>query len=150
MQRPAGVTIIAVLGIIAGAALALMGLALCMGGAMFSGMAHRPLGMMIGMGGAVVGIVLLGIAALYIITSIGLLKLQEWARVLAIVLTAVGLLVSGLGLFDVFRHPHVMFFFGVFIRHVVMVAIDVWIIIYLLQPNVQRAFGATSAGPAGS
>ena len=143
MQRPVGVTIISVLGIIGGAALAVIGLLLCVGGALLSGMAHRPAGIVMGAGGAVAGVILLGVAALYIVAAIGLLKLQEWARVLAIVLTAAGLLVSGLGLFDVFRHPHVLFFFGVFIRHVVVVAIDVWILVYLFQPNVKRAFGAT-------
>jgi len=144
MQRPVGVTIIAVLGIIGGAVLAVLGILLCAGGAMLSGIAQRPAGMMMGMGGAVVGVIFLGIAVLYIVTAIGLLKLAEWARVLAIVLTAVGLLVSVLGLFDVFRHPHVLFFFGVFVRHVVVVGIDVWILVYLFQPGVKQAFVASA------
>jgi len=145
MERPAGVTIIAVLGIIGGAVLAVIGLILCTGGALFSGMAQRPLGIMIGAGSAVVGVILLGIAALYIVTAVGLLKLQDWARILAIVLTAAGLLLSGLGMFDVFRHQHVLFFFGVFVRHVVVIAIDVWILVYLFQPKVKQAFGASSS-----
>jgi len=99
--------------------------------------------MMTGMGGAIVGLILLCIAAAYVVAAIGLLKLQEWARILAIVLTAATLLILGLGLFDVFRHPRMLFFFGVFVRHVVAVAIDVWILVYLFQPNVKRAFGAT-------
>lgn len=144
MQRPIGVTIIAVLGIIGGAVLAVLGILLCAGGAMLSGMAQRPAGMMMGVGGAVVGVIFLGIAALYIVTAIGLLKLAEWARVLAIVLTAAGLLFSVLGLFDVFRHPHVLFFFGVFIRHIVVIGIDVWILVYLFQPRVTQAFGASA------
>jgi len=145
MERPAGVTIIAVLGIIGGAVLALIGLALCAGGALFSGMAQRPMGMMIGAGSAVVGVILLGVAALYIVTAIGLLKLQAWARILAVVLTVAGLFLSVLGLFDAFRFPHVLFFFGVLVRHLVVIAIDVWILIYLFQPNVKRVFGAAQS-----
>jgi len=144
MQRPVGVTIIAVLGIIGGAVLAVIGLLLCAGGALLSGMAQRPAGMMMGAGGAVAGVILLGVAALYIVAAIGLLKLQEWARILATVLTAAGLLVSVLGLFDVFRHPHVLFFFGVFVRHIVVVGIDVWILVYLFQPGVKQAFVASA------
>jgi len=145
MERPAGVTIIAVLGIIGGAVLAVIGLILCTGGALFSGMAQRPLGIMIGAGSAVVGVILLGIAALYIVTAIGLLKLQAWARILAIILTVGGLFLSVLGLFDAFRYPHMLFFFGVLVRHIVVIAIDVWILVYLFQPNVKQAFGATGS-----
>lgn len=144
MQRPTGVTIIAVLGIIFGALVALAGLWTLVGGALVSSMAHRPIGMMMGMGGALAGVVLLGLAALVIVTSVGLLKLQEWARVLAIVLNAVHLLVAALGLMDAFRNIHMLFFFGVMLRHIVMIVIGVWIIVYLIQPKVKQAF----RGPA--
>lgn len=144
MQRPTGVTIIAVLGIIFGAAAALEGLWIWFGTALFSTMARRPVGMMIGMTGAFAGIVLLGIAALVIVTSVGLLNLQEWARVLAIVLNAVHLVVAGLGLMEALRHIHMLFFFGMMLRHIVMIAIGVWIIVYLIQPHVKQAF----RGPA--
>jgi hypothetical protein len=140
VQRPAGVTIIAVLGIIFGAVVALAALWTWVGAAMFSSVARRPLGMMIGMGGAFAGVVLLGIAALVIVTSVGLLNLQEWARVLMIVLNAVHVAVSALGLMEAFRHIHMLFFFGMALRHIVMLAIGVWIIVYLIQPKVKQAF----------
>jgi hypothetical protein len=149
MARPAGVTIIAILGIIGGALAALIGLWLWIGGAMVSTMAYRPAVRMMGMGGAFAGVVLLGIGALVIVTSIGLLKLQEWARILAIVLNAVHLLVAALGLMEGLRHIHVVFFVGMLLRHIVMIVIGVWIIVYLLQPNVKRAFGAKTS-PTGS
>ncbi len=144
MQRPTGVTIIAVLGIIFGALVALAGLWAWVGAALFSAVAERRFGMMIGMGGAFAGIVLLGLAALVIVTSVGLLNLQEWARVLAIVLNAVHLVVAALGLMEAFRHIHMLFFFGMMLRHIVMIAIGVWIIVYLIQPKVKQAF----RGPA--
>ncbi len=142
MQRPAGVTVIAVLGLIVGALAALMGLWMMVGGALVSTVAHRSAGMMLGMSGAFAGLVWLGIAALLIATSIGLLKLWEWARILAIVLNAVHLVIAALGLLDAFRYIHVPFFVGVMLRHIVMLAIGIWIIVYLLQPKVKKAFSA--------
>jgi hypothetical protein len=140
VQRPVGVTIIAVLGIIFGGLVALAAFWTWVGAALFSSMARRPLGMMIGMGGGFAGVVLLGIAAMLIVTSIGLLNLQEWARVLMIVLNAVHLVVAGLGLMEAFRHIHIPFFFGMMLQHIVMIAIGVWIIVYLIQPKVKQAF----------
>ena len=148
MQRPAGVTIIAILGIIVGALAAFEGFWFWIGSAMFSAMAHQPLGMMMGMGGAFAGVVLIGIAAVVIVTSIGLLKLREWARVLAIVLNAIHLVVAGLGLLDAFRNIHMLFFVGMMLRHIVMLAIGIWIIVYLIQPKVKQAF-RTSLPAAG-
>jgi uncharacterized spore protein YtfJ len=136
VQRPAGVTIIAILALIFGAAVALAGLLLLLrsrvdfvGDMSFYGGA-----------GAFAGIVLVAIAALVIVTSLGLLGLHEWARVLMIVLNAVHLVVATLGLLDAFRNIHTLFFFGVMLRHIVMIAIAVWIIVYLIQPRVKQAF----------
>lgn len=143
MKRPTGVTIIAILGFFAAALLIVAGLAICMGGAMVSRMAHTPMGMMAGMGGTLVGVTLLGFAVLGIVTAIGLLKLQNWARILTIVATGISLLVAGLGLVDAIAHLHMIFFFGALLRRAIMVAIEVWILIYLFQPDVKKAFGAT-------
>jgi hypothetical protein len=76
MQRPTGVTILAVLGFVGAATLFAAGLMLCLGGAMLSRMANRPMGMMLGMGGAVVGAFVLFLAGLYLVTSIGLLTFK--------------------------------------------------------------------------
>jgi hypothetical protein len=140
VQRPAGVTIIAILGIILGAIVALLGLLLLVRGsvAFMGDMSFY------GGSGVFAALVLLGIAALVIVTSVGLLNLQEWARVLAIVLNGVHLVVAALGLMEAFRHIHTLFFFGMMLRHIVMIAIGVWIIVYLIQPKVKAAF----RGPA--
>jgi hypothetical protein len=142
VERPAGVTIIAILGFIVGGLAAILGLWMLVGGALMSTMAHRHAGMMLGMTGTFAGVVLLGIAALVIVTSIGLLKLQEWARILTVVLNAVHLMIAALGLLDAFRNIHIPFFVGVMLRHIVMLAIGVWIIVYLIQPKVKHAFAA--------
>jgi hypothetical protein len=142
--RPAGVTIIAVLGIIFGALVALVGLLLLVRGSV------AFVGDMSFYGGRSVfgGVVLLGIAALVIVTSVGLLNLQEWARVLMIILNAVHLVVAGLGLMEAFRNIHIPFFFGMMLRHVVMIAIGVWIIVYLIQPHVKQAFRRPTPTPS--
>lgn len=36
-----------------------------------------------------------------------------------------------------------IFFFMLFFRRIIIAAIQVWILIYLLQPHVKQAFGAT-------
>jgi hypothetical protein len=100
------------------------------------------------MTGTFAGVVLLGLAALVIVTSIGLLKLQEWARILTIVLNAVHLVVAALGLLDAFRNIHIPFFVGVMLRHIVMLAIGIWIIVYLIQPKVKQAFAAKPSAAA--
>jgi hypothetical protein len=145
MQRPAGVTIIAILGFIVAGLAAIWGLGLLVGGTLMSSIAHRPAGMMLGMSGVFAGVVLLGVAALLIVTCIGLLKLQEWARILTIVLNAVHLVIAALGLLDAFRNIHIPFFVGVMLRHIVMLAVGVWIIVYLMQPKARQAFGAKAS-----
>ena len=145
MERPAGVTIIAVLGLILAGVLALWGVMICLGGTMLSHMAYTRWGMVAGMGAVTVGAVLLGLAAAYAVASIGLLQLQNWARVLAILLTCVPLLFALLGLGDAAMHLRMMFFFGMFVRRVVVIAIDVWILVYLFQPQVRKAFGEGGA-----
>jgi hypothetical protein len=143
MNRPTGITVIAILGFCGAALLLLVGLFISLGGAMFSRMAHTPIGMMAGMGGALVGVTLLVFAGLGIATGIGLLKLQNWARILTIVMAGMTLLVAALGLLDAMAHVHMIFFFGALMRRVITMAVDVWILIYLFQPDVKQAFGAT-------
>lgn len=140
MQRPTGVTVIAVLGFIFGALAVLEGLWTWFAIAKYLAMAQRSTVTVVGMNGAFAGIVLMAIAALVIVTSVGLLKLQDWARVLMIVLNAVHLVVAALGLMEAFRHIRTPFFFGMMLRHIVMIAIGVWIIVYLVQPHVKQAF----------
>jgi hypothetical protein len=140
MQRPIGVTILAVLGFVGAATLFAAGLMLCLGGAMLSRMANRPMGMMLGMGGAVVGAFVLFLAGLYLVTSIGLLSLQNWARILLVILIALSLVSSAFGLLGALAHFRIFLFFW----RAIFAAIEVWILMYLFQPNVKQAFGATS------
>jgi hypothetical protein len=140
MERPTGVTILAVLGFICAGLLVLAALGVLLGGAMVANMSAGPgLGMMTGIGGAVFGVVFLGLAALYVVVALGFVKLQNWARVLTIVLCGLGVLFNGLGVLTALIHFHVL----VIMFRAIVVAIDLWIALYLLKPQVKLAFGAT-------
>jgi len=142
MQRPTGVTILAVLCFLGAAVLLMAAMLFMAGGVLLSHVIATGPGAewLVGLGGAVVGGTLLVIGILDLVMGIGFLKLQNWARILMIIFVALSVLGSGGGLLFMFGHflPLLMF------RHVVTVAIDIWILIYLFQPHVKQAFGAAS------
>jgi hypothetical protein len=96
--------------------------------------------MMAGMGSAILGVMCLGLAALYLVVGLGLWKLQEWARILTIVLAGLGLLVNGFGILGPLMSFHLIFL----LWRAVVLGLDVWVLVYLFQPHVKKAFGATS------
>jgi len=142
MERPTGVTIIAVLYFIGTAILGLFGLLFIVGGSMLSGLAQSggPGSAIFAAGGALVGAVFLVLALLELVIGIGFIKLQNWARVVAIVLTGIAVLFGVLGLFSLLAHVMV---FALMIRLIIL-AIQIWILVYLFKPHVKQAFGATS------
>jgi uncharacterized membrane protein (DUF2068 family) len=143
MQRPTGVTVLALLAFIGAGILVLGALGMFWGGAMMSGMMARPgSGVWMAGAGAMMGIMFLGFAALELIVGLGLWKLQNWARIMAIVLAGLGLLGSVFSIFSPFAHMH-FFFFAFLIRRLIVAAIEVWILVYLFKPHVKQAFGAT-------
>jgi hypothetical protein len=140
MERPTGVTILAVLGFIATGLLVLAALGVLLGGAMVANMAARPgMGMIAGIGGAIIGVALLGFAVLYAVVGFAFLKLQNWARLLVIVLCGLGVLFNGLGVLTALFHFPVV----VVTVRAIVVAVDLWVALYLLKPHVKQAFGAT-------
>jgi len=140
MERPTGVTILAVLGFIAAGMLVLAALGVLLGGAMVADMAARPgMGMVAGIGGAVFGVLFLGIAVLYAVVGVGFLKLQNWARVLTIVLCGLGVLSYALGTLSALFHFHPL----LVLWRVVLLAVNLLVVFYLLKPHVKQAFGAT-------
>jgi len=141
MERPAGVTILAVVAFLFGGLFALGGLGMMLGGAVLSRMANSGgLGMLAGVGGAIIGFILLGFAVVYIVDGIGLMKVANWARILTIILVGLSLLRSAFGMMRSLGHLNpVALCFALLIP-----AIDVWILVYLFKPDVKQAFGATS------
>jgi hypothetical protein len=144
MQRPTGVTILAILAFVGAGFLVLTGLAVFLGSALLSNMASYPqMAALAGVGGVIVGIFCLGMAAFDVVIGIGLMKLQNWSRVVTLVLAFLALLSSAFGLLFSLRHIFGLFFFGFFLQRLVVAAIEIWIIVYLLKPHVKQAFGAT-------
>ncbi|MGB9465026.1 MAG: hypothetical protein WBR10_07930 [Candidatus Acidiferrum sp.] len=141
MERPTGVTILAVLYFLGTALLGLCGLLFIVGGSMLSSLAQSggPGSAIFAMGGAVVGTIFLVLALVDLALGIGFLKLQNWARVVAIVLIGIGVLFGLLGMVSLLLH---LVLFTLVFRMIVL-AIQIWVLVYLFKPHVKQAFGAT-------
>jgi len=139
MERPTGVSVLAILSFIGAGLTVLVALAFMMGSATISQMVGggRGSAMLVGLG-VVGGVFILGFAALYLVVGFGLWTLKNWGRLLMLILAAIGLIFGALGLLTALMHFHIM---GLVWQFVVC-AIDVWIITYLLKPHVKQAFSA--------
>jgi hypothetical protein len=136
MDRPAGVTILGILGIIGGAGAVLLGLLFMLGSEF---LANRLAGgqrvFFAGLAG-VGGILFLLFGVFELVVAIGLLNLANWARLITMIGAAIGLVLAALGTFGAAIH-----FFPVLItRRMVAGAIDALILWYFSQPNVKQAF----------
>src|SRR5580692_10665827 len=131
MERPTGVTILAVLYFIGTAILGFCGLLFIVGGSMLSGLGQSggPGSAILAAGGAVVGSIFLVLALLELAIGIGFIKLQNWARVVAIVFTGIAVLFGLLGMLSLFVH---MMVFAMMFR-VIVLAIQIWILVYLFK-----------------
>jgi hypothetical protein len=136
-QRPIGVTILAVLWFVTGASDA-VGI-LYMVFQMFSPK---------NIGGAIVYIgltiyllflasILLAKAALFVMTGIGLMKLQNWARVLSIALIGFVVLIGTRAVLTSVAHP------ARSLGLLMALALGIWLIVYFFKPHVKQAFGAS-------
>ncbi len=142
MERPTGVTVLAILCFIAAALCVLGGLAMFVGGSaisMMGGASNRGMMALLGGFGAALGAVFLCIAAVYAIAGYGLWALKNWGRILALVLVALGLISAAFGLMTSLVHFNI----GLVLWRLIWIGIDVWIITYLLKPHVKQAFGTT-------
>jgi hypothetical protein len=141
MERPAGVTVLAVVAFVLGGFAVLGGLGMVLGGAILSRIASGSgLGMLASLGGAVLGAIFFGFAVIYIVDAVGLLKVANWARILTVILVVLHLFRSAFRLLRDVAHVHPV---GLFFT-LIFVAIDVWILVYLFKPEVKQAFGAAS------
>ncbi|HVB08069.1 MAG TPA: DUF2127 domain-containing protein [Candidatus Acidoferrales bacterium] len=143
MARPTGVTILAVLSFL-GAGLCLLGAAgmflLGTSGLATMGAQGRSMGPLAAMG-AFAGIACLVLAVLYVVNGVGLWKLQGWARMLTIILLVIGIVFGVLGIVRSLAPLMV----GMLLFHVILIAINAWIVMYLFKPRVKQAFGERSA-----
>jgi hypothetical protein len=140
MERPDGVTVLGVLAFIGAGLSVLAALGMLLGGAMIANMAARPgMGMIAGVGGALLGVFFLVIAVLYAVIGTGMFKLQNWARILVLVLSFLGALLNALSVLSALFHLHPL----LIVWRLILVGINVWIAMYLLKPHVKQAFGST-------
>ena len=131
MRRPAGVVVIAILYWFGAFTLLVMGLVLAVGATVFSPVLSG-FAAMIGGVGAVGGVVLLAFGVGLAFEGYGLFTLQEWARMVALVLAVIGIVFGVLS----FIYP---FGIGIFGR-VIRLAINVAIVWYLSQPQIKMCF----------
>jgi len=149
MGRPTGVTVIAVFDFIGAGFCVLAGLGMMLGGGFIATMLNQQQGASAGVLaaiGAAAGVFFLFLAAVAILLGWGLLKLKEWARIVTIVLAAVGVLFGVMGLFAILGHFAAI---GIFIA-LCRLAINGVILWYLLQPHVKAAFQGAQARAAGA
>jgi len=142
MERPTGVTVLAVLNFLGAGGCALAGLAfmvgLGIGGAAVASTKGAGAGALLAGLGAVGGVVLLVCAAIGVVIGIGLWKLRGWARTVTIVLSIIALVMAVPSFFFSILSFRVVQLFFLFIRAGIS-ALIVW---YMFRPHVKQAFGA--------
>jgi hypothetical protein len=147
MNRPTGVTVLAVLQFIGAACFVIGALLLMVGGTFVAAMlgnAARGGGgtAMAGMGaliGVVGGVFCLMFAALHGVVGWGMWNLKNWARMVTLVLAGIGALLQVMGMMGSLLHFHI----GLMLWHVIWLGVDAVIIWYLLTPEVKAAFEGT-------
>jgi hypothetical protein len=145
MNRPLGVTLIAILTVVVAALLAVSCLAfafiaiMTMTGDGFDPATTAITGMAIG--GSISLIILAGVAAGL---AIALFELREWAWSASIISIGLGTVCTVLGLFA-FRRFFLMPIALSLLCHLLVLAIAVYMVSYLLKPTVRQAFTTSNA-----
>jgi hypothetical protein len=139
MNRPTGVTVIAILSFLAAGLLVIVGCGFLLGGALVASLGMSLPASLVGIGVAIAACVFFAFAALDVVTGIGLLNMRNWARLVTIVLVGLGLLFAVLGVLSGLLHFRIFVTF----RELCIAAIDLWVLSYLFKPEIKQAFGAT-------
>lgn len=147
MNKPAGVVVIAILYFLGAGLLLLAGIGFVVGGGAIATMMSQQsqagggFATLMGALGAGVGIFFLIWGAIEVLIGIGLLKLKNWARIVAIVFAAIGACFQVFGLLGSLAHFNPVSF----IFTLIILGIQVLIIWYLLKPEVKAAFQGAQA-----
>ncbi len=135
MQRPKGVTILAILAAIGGVLGLLGGLALVG----FGGLAGGLVGAAIGGFVVISGLIILVLAVLELVLAYGFWTLQPWAWQLGVILSAVNILIQILGVLRIV-------FYSDLSSALLSIIISGVIIYYLNQAEIRRVFNAPEKG----
>lgn len=139
MERPVGVTVIAVLDFVGAFFLVIAGLFLMLGLGAIGAASGKAGGMLALAGlGAVGAVIMFVFAALVAVVGYGLIKLQNWARIVTIVITGLGLVLAIPSLLFLIVKFHPFAIMALLMR----VAINALILWYMLQRHVKEAFAA--------
>jgi hypothetical protein len=142
MVRPVGVTILAILNFIGTAFCLLGGIGMILGGGFIATILSQQgqgsagaAGALAGLG-AVAGVFIIVVGGVSALLGFGLWKLKGWARIVSIVLYGISAALQVLGILGTLAHFNVFaLMWGTF-----WVAVDAFIIWYLLKPEVKAAF----------
>ena len=140
-MRPTAVTLIAVYHSLAAAFLGLVGCGLFVGGKVIRMLGGTDAVLLPRTGfliGVVGGTIFLASALLHVLAGYGVWSIENWGRVLAIILAIISLLFALPGLLLTAMMMHV-FFGGSRILRIVISVLIIW---YLLKPEVKALFGA--------
>ncbi len=151
MGRPVGVTILAILNFIGAAFCLLGGIAMILGGGFMATMLSQgqgsagAAGILAGLGAAA-GVFIIIVGGVSALVGFGLWKLKGWARIVSIVLYAISGVFQLLGILGSLAHFNAFaLIWGAF-----WVAVDAFIIWYLLKPEVKAAFQPPAQARAAS
>lgn len=142
MERPVGVTVLALfeffiatlltfLAIASGLGLGVLGAIL----ARTSRLGDPTAGIVMGTG-MMVGVIIFGFAVLFAVLGFGLWNLRDWGRVATMVLCVLGALGASIGLMLALLHFRI---FGVMVSSV-RLSVDLLVLWYLSQAHVRKAF----------
>jgi len=142
MGRPVGVTILAILNFIGAAFCLLGGIGMILGGGVIATMLSQQgqgsagaAGILAGLGAAA-GVFIIIIGGVSALVGFGLWNLKGWARIVSIVLFVISAAMQLLGLLGTLAHFNL---FAV-VWSLFWVAVDAFVIWYLLKPEVKAAF----------
>jgi hypothetical protein len=142
MSRPVGVTILAILNFIGAAFCLLGGIGMILGGGFIATMLSQQgqgsagaAGVLAGLGAAA-GIFIIIMGGVSALLGFGMWKLKGWARIVSIVLFAISGVMQLLALLGTLAHFNVF----AFVWTVFWIAVDAFVIMYLLKPEVKAAF----------
>lgn len=123
--RPLGVTIIAILIVISGVLILLVGLGLV------------AIGPIIGLVFVVFGSISLAVGIAYLVMAYGLLKGRGWAWTLSTIVLIIGIIL------EVISIPRTIALGSSLSGNIISIAISAFILYYLYRPHVKSYFGRT-------
>jgi hypothetical protein len=136
MSRPLGVTVLAILSLIGACFFTLFGILALVGGAVAAFASMPLLATLSGASAALAAAFCFVAAALNVWIGVGLLRLRNSARSLTLVFVGLSLVASLFGLASALLH----FDMPTALLRLIIGGIDLWIVRYLLKPEIKAAF----------